>query len=288
MALPLPVMTIVGFIMLVAGTGRSDIVAFIGMTLLSKAIPVYLYICIVVGLSLAIMGKLGTKKTGEEVNNFSADDVIFDENGNVIQSPDMESSEADEPTVKRNGRRGYYQGQMEAGQMEIDMLSQNYRNSSTKQKIFGLIFFYFLMADFGLILVFALFLSNTVGALVCAGIFAATIIIALITNVVQQKISMSSRALKKGNAKILEGTVLSCTVASTTSVNNRVTKIVYYVVIGVGGDEYKGYCKESFNEGASVKFADIGRFRAAGISGVGNGTSSEAESAVENSADTME
>ena len=267
MALPLPVMTVAGFVMMIAGTGRSDIVAFIGVTLLTKVVPVYLYVCVVVGLSLAIMGKLGPKTTDEEVNDFLGDDVVFDENGNVMQSTDAESAETDESTVKRNGRGGRYQRQMEAAQVEIDQLSEAYRKSSSKQRILGLIFFYFLMADFGLILLFGLFLQNMVGALVCAGIFVGTIIIAIIVNIIQQKISMSPKALKKKNVKILEGTILSCTVASTTSVNNRVTKIVYYVVIGCAdGQEYKGYCKEYFNEGASVTFADIGRFRASGIS----------------------
>lgn len=134
--------------------------------------------------------------------------------------------------------------------------SKAYKKYSTTQKIFGWLFFGFLMTDFFMIMVFS-FIGIMTGAIVCFCLFGGTILIGLLVTVLRQKISMGLgvSAAKKRNA--VDGKVLSCDVASTTTINNRVTKVVYIVEIAEGGNEYSAYTEHYYNKGDTVRFCAI-------------------------------
>ena len=158
-----PVLAIVGFILLVAGRGA---VSSAGRIILTIVVPSVLFIIVVVGLIIIMVGKGNGSKPDEN------------EGKSYEKKPEINPQEDS--------------GETATAEKEI---ADNYKQATTKQKILGGIFFGFLILVFGLMLVFV-FLQNLVGALVCAGLFAGTIIVVIICAVISQKL-MGKRAGSK-------------------------------------------------------------------------------------------
>ncbi|MDE5592356.1 MAG: hypothetical protein K2I75_00205 [Clostridiales bacterium] len=141
--------------------------------------------------------------------------------------------------------------------------SDAYKNSSAKDKVFGWLFFGFLITDFFMIMVFA-FIGIFVGTIVCFCLFGGTILLAILITVIRQKISMSV-GRKRKNREILDGVVKLCTVSSTTSTGSRTVRInnvVYKVTITSGENEYVAYSQDYYDRGEKIKFCKIGKYLA--------------------------
>ncbi|MDE5562634.1 MAG: secretory carrier-associated membrane protein [Clostridiales bacterium] len=135
-----------------------------------------------------------------------------------------------------------------------------YKNSSGKEKVFGWLFFGFLITDFFMIMVFA-FIGIFAGAIVCFCLFSGTILIGLLVTVIRQKISMSV-GRKHKNRDMLDGVVKLCSVSSTTSTGSRtvrINKVVYKVTITAGENEYVAYTEDYYDRGEKIKFCKIGK-----------------------------
>lgn len=156
-----------------------------------------------------------------------------------------------------NTSRGYDRKLKEA-EYTAQHTSNAYKNSSPAQKVLGWLFFGFLITDFFMIMVFA-FIGVFVGAIVCFCLFGGTILIALLVTVLRQKISMGLGVSKAKKRNAVDGKVLSCGVASTTTVNNRVTKVVYLVEMSDGEGEYSAYTEKYYDRGDNIKFCKIGK-----------------------------
>ena len=147
---------------------------------------------------------------------------------------------------------------------EAEYIARNsadaYKNSSGKEKVFGWLFFGFLITDFFMIMVFA-FIGIFVGAIVCFCLFGGTILLAILITVIRQKISMSV-GRKRKNREMLDGVVKLCTVSSTTSTGSRtvrINKVVYKVTIAYGENEYVAYTEDYYDKGEKIKFCKIGK-----------------------------
>ncbi|MDE6028695.1 MAG: hypothetical protein K2F90_00020 [Clostridiales bacterium] len=184
---------------------------------------------------------------------------------------DWEDITDDEPSVSPERKREYKQlSDINTSRgysskiKEAEYLARNsadaYKNSSTKEKVFGWMFFGFLITDFFMILVFG-FIGNFTGAIVCFCLFGGTILLAILITVIRQKISMSV-GRKHKNREMLDGVVKLCTVSSTTSTGSRtvrINKVVYKVVISAGDNEYVAYSEDYYDRGEKIKFCKIGK-----------------------------
>ncbi len=159
-----------------------------------------------------------------------------------------------------NTSRGY-NSKIKEAEYIAQHTSNAYKNSSAKQKVFGWMFFGFLITDFFMIMVFA-FLGILVGAIVCFCLFGGTILLAILITVIMQKISMSWGSRKRKNREMLDGVVKLCTVSSTSSTGSRtvrVNKVVYKVTITENENEYTAYTEDYYETGDKIKFCKIGK-----------------------------
>lgn len=256
---------VLGIAMMVIGSfADNETMYHVGVWILTAGIPITMFVVVVIGLILMITGKIdlsddkraSSKKADEQSEWEEVDEDSDDEE--VKQSKSQSEREREySDSAKINTSHG--QSNREKNAEYVARHSANrYKNSPTKDKVFGWLFFGFLMTDFALIMVFG-FLEIFVGAIVCMCIFGGTILIALLVTVLRQKISMGFGVSKKKKSDALYGKVLSCDVASTTTVNNRVTKVVYMVEIAEGENEYHAYTEDLYETGDSVRFCKIGK-----------------------------
>ena len=276
---------VLGIAMMVIGSFADNETMYrVGVWILTAGIPITMFVLVVVGLILMITGKIdladGKSRASDKKQDEQSEWEEVDEDEDCEekkpqrkkQDEDSEWIEVDDDdTVKEQSERereytdlaaintSHGQSNKEKNAEYIMRHSANrYKNSPTKDKVLGWLFFGFLMTDFALIMVFG-FLEIFVGAIVCMCLFGGTILIALLVTVLRQKISMGFGISKKKKRDSRYGKVLSCDVASTTTVNNRVTKVVYMVVIAEGENEYNAYTEEFYETGDSVKFCLIGK-----------------------------
>ncbi|MDE7107680.1 MAG: hypothetical protein K2O39_05095 [Clostridiales bacterium] len=283
----LRLMSMLVFVPIVLGIGLliggsltdNQTAASIGGWVLSAGIPITMFVLVVVGLVLMITGKLdlsddkkssdGVSPVGNEQPDDDEDEWVDigndeDEPKDVVGGEDSISGDEKKKEYKQlsdiNTSRGYDSKIKEAEYMARHT-SDAYKNSSAKEKVFGWLFFGFLITDFFMIMVFA-FIRIFVGAIVCFCLFGGTILLAILITVIRQKISMSWGMRKRKKREILDGVVKLCTVSSTTSTGSRtvrINKVVYKVVITAGENEYTAYTEDYHDKGESIKFWKIGR-----------------------------
>lgn len=280
---------VLGIGMLIGGSLMDNqTAASIGGWMLSAGIPVTMFILVVVGLVLMMTGKIdlsddkktsrgGQTKTEDKMSTDDDDewvdvdddddedewedigdddDEIKDVGGGVDSISGEKKKEYSQLSDTNNSRS--YNSKINETEYISRQSGNRYKNSSTAQKVFGWLFFGFLMTDFFMIMVFA-FIGIFTGAIVCFCLFGGTILTALLVTVLRQKISMGLGVSKRKKRNALDGQVLSCNVASTTTINNRVTKVVYLVEIAEGENEYSAYTENYYNRGDSIRFCAIGK-----------------------------
>lgn len=277
---------VLGIALMVIGSfADNETMYHVGVWILTAGIPITMFVLVVVGLILMITGKIdlsddkkrGSSKKQDEQSEWEEVDDEDDKEKSEIKKPQSikqdEQSEwievDDEDEDKEHDEREREYDELAAintshGRTNRDKNAEyimrhtanHYRNAPKKDKVFGWLFFGFLMTDFALIMVFG-FLEIFVGAIVCMCLFGGTILIALLVTVLRQKISMGFGVSKKKKRDALYGTVTSCDVASTTKVNNRITKVVYQVIIVDGENEYNAYTEDFYEKGDKVKFCKI-------------------------------
>ncbi len=276
---------VLGMGLLIGGSLTDNETAYnIGGLVLTAGIPVTMFALVVVGLVLMMTGKLDlsdgkksancgkskaeVKKNDDEWESVDDDEsewVEVEDDGDEVKDvgggedsiscgqKKKEYSRRSDTTTSRS-----YNDKIKQAEYISRQSGNRYKNSTTTQKVFGWLFFGFLMTDFFMIMVFA-FIGIFVGAIVCFCLFGGTILIALLVTVLRQKISMGLGVSKKKKRDALDGKVLSCDVASTTTVNNRVTKVVYLVEISDGENEYSAYTEDYYDRGDDIKFCKIGK-----------------------------
>ncbi|MDE7406590.1 MAG: hypothetical protein K2M89_06940 [Clostridiales bacterium] len=276
---------VLGMGLLIGGSLTDNETAYnIGGLVLTAGIPVTMFALVVVGLVLMMTGKLDlsdgkksancgkskaeVKKNDDEWESVDDDesewveveddgDEVKDVGGGVDSISGGQKKKEYSRHSDTNTSRGY-DNKIKQAEYISRQSGNRYKNSTTTQKVFGWLFFGFLMTDFFMIMVFA-FIGIFVGAIVCFCLFGGTILIALLVTVLRQKISMGLGVSKKKKRDALDGKVLSCDVASTTTVNNRVTKVVYMVEITDGENEYSAYTEDYYDRGDDIKFCKIGK-----------------------------
>ncbi|MDE6293163.1 MAG: hypothetical protein K2L88_00900 [Clostridiales bacterium] len=274
--------------MVIGSFADNETMYHVGVWILTAGIPIVMFVLVVIGLILMITGKIdisddkkrdADKKQDEQSEWEEVEDEDDNKDKAEIKKPQSvkqdEQSEwievDDEDEDKEQSEREMEYRDLAAintshGRANRDKNAEdiirhaanNYRNAPKKDKILGWMFFGFLMTGFALIIVFFM-LDIFVGAIVCFCIFGGTILIALLVTVLRQKISMGFGVSKKKKRDALYGRVTSCDVASTTKVNNRITKVVYQVIIVDGENEYNAYTESFYETGDKVKFCKIGK-----------------------------
>lgn len=226
---------VLGLLLNMFGSGQ---VANIGRKMMSIGVPVTMLIIFVIGMVLMITGGLEEKHEEQPVGE----------------------REEEEAKIKDINTSYRYRSKLKQGNYLSGHISKIYKNSTTKEKILGWLFFAFLIIDFALIFVF-LYSRNFTGIIVCFCIFCGTILIAIICKVITEKISKRVNLDKLGDKPVLRGVVEACYFSSSTSVGGahshsttRITKVTYRVVIKLGEEKFNAYSEEFFETGDRVKF----------------------------------
>lgn len=254
-----------------------------GSLMMSLGTGVTMFILVAVLLILMCTGKLSLK---DETDNQDENEVTPTYSGGNLQNGSGNAEPADpfdsEITPKKaaDGSPGQYSqktatererkrideinssygydSQRKLAQYQIEQTSSNYHSASRGDKIKGGIFLAFLLTDFALIMVF-MFFGITLGAFICMGIFAGTIIIALIVKVILEKTSMSDR-VNPNKYEQKTATVLSTVLSSMTSTGGgrhgssvRVTGVTYRIILLVDGKEYNAYSRMAFDPGEQIE-----------------------------------
>ncbi len=261
-------------LLFVGGYTENETFTEIGNLILKIGMPVTIFILVVVGLILMMTGRLAdkndykTKKIDYKTNEtddlmlFSDNDEEIEQNG---KSP-SNSAEEEFSDLEEINSTYHYDNYKKYGEYMSRHSAANFKNSSTKEKILGLLFFAFLMVDFALILVFG-FMQITAGAIACFCIFGGTIITVFIVKLILEKSSLDYN-FKNSDKKLIPGEVKACFLSSSRGFEDgykttRITKVVYKVIITADGEDYKAYSRKFYETGDSVQFAVIGKKRAA-------------------------
>lgn len=229
---------------------ENETLELVGDKLLVPGIFITISVIVVIGLILMSTGKLADyKKTDAKTENSHTKE---EENENI---KDINSSYG-------------YESKAKQGNYMLRHLGENYRNSTRKEKVLGGMFLGFILLDFFLIMVFA-YLNIPIGSYICFGIFALTILLAIIVKLVLQKLSMKVSQEKIDNSPKLNGIVDACVLSSTTSTGGahlyrttRISNVVYKIAIIAEDNRYIAYSTEFFEKGERVNIAAIGGKRA--------------------------
>lgn len=136
----------------------------------------------------------------------------------------------------------------EVAERQISNAVSEYKASSRKEKVFGIILITaLLICFFGGI---ASFWFSKIAGGVLIGAFVLIIISCIIITSIKQHVAMSGRGVR-ANAPVNEATVISCTVSSETTVMGRTT-VVYKVRLDLGGEEKVTYSKNYYEVGESI------------------------------------
>ena len=238
---------IAGLILSFVGGSVNENLAYAGRLIMSYGIPITMLIVFIIGMVLMITGRLG------------------DNNKKSLVIEEHSEKEQEEEKIKDINSSYRYRSKLKQGEYMSDHISKIYKNSTTKEKVLGWLFFAFLMIDFVLIFVFT-YMRMLVGIIVCFSIFCGTILIAAIVKIILEKVSKNISKRKIEDKDILHGVVENCFFSSSTSVGGahshsttRLTKVTYRVVISFNGEKFNAYSEEFFNTGDRVKFVQKGK-----------------------------
>ncbi|MDE5721201.1 MAG: hypothetical protein K2I30_00455 [Clostridia bacterium] len=131
---------------------------------------------------------------------------------------------------------------------EISNAVNEYKASSRKEKIFGIVLIAVLLAC--IIGGAVSFSFNQIVGGVLIGAFVLIIISCIVVTSIKQRIAMSGRGVR-ANAPIHEATVIACTRSSQTTVMGRTT-VVYKLRLDLDGMEKVTYSKNYYDVGETV------------------------------------
>ncbi|MDE6614759.1 MAG: hypothetical protein K2K24_04540, partial [Clostridia bacterium] len=202
----IPVVFIIGITLDIIGFRNEDEkLALAGSYVLGIGLAVTFFAVVVIGLIMFMTGKLT-----------DTDDKKAQDDGSNGES----EREREQRELKQINTSKRYENRANETEYMARHASNIYKNSTTKEKVFGWLFFGLLMTDFLLIIVFA-YLGIIVGAIICGAIFAGTIVISGIIKKIQENRSMSAKVYTKSKKReILNGEVKSCNLSSSTSVGS--------------------------------------------------------------------
>ena len=243
---------ILGFVLLITGgVVNNDTLVYAGSMILSIGFPVTLFILVVVGIILAITGKLSDNQNGSEADVTGA----LEE-----QNEDGETEAVKEQRALEDINSAYgYASQYKMGEYEIDHTAKIYRNSNFKEKVFSWILFGFLMTAFGLAFV-SILMNQMIPFFICGGVFAGTILICLIVKTVMEKTSQSSKVNPKKYV-YKTATVKACLLSSMSSTGGthnstvRVGSVTYRILLDIDGKRYNAYSKKVYETGERIEVA---------------------------------
>lgn len=229
---------ICGIALIVIGSyGGNEAVLRVGQAVLTFGMPITVISLVVIGLVMMITGKLSDSD---------------DSDGVKPMSKKREQSDIQDVNTSRG-----YKSRRKSGEYMARHVSNNYKYSTSKEKVLGWLFFGFLITDFLLIFVFGI-LKSIVGVIVCFSLFVGTILLSLIIKIIVEKISMRVKGDDLDDKEVFKGTVEACLMSSTTSTGGRYTtrieKVVYRVLVDYDGEQYTAYSENYYEEGDEVFF----------------------------------
>lgn len=238
---------------LIIGAGlkndANSAVSYAGEVILWVIFPLTAIAFVAVGLALLMTGKLdsGSKKS----HKFATGDEKSEEGG-------MTAAEVSDRIDEINSLPGQ-ESQIKHAQFIADQSAHAYRNSSKKGKIWGWIFYAFLMLSFATIPCF-LFFKVYIGAIVSGALFVGTIIIAVLVKTLGWKFSLAAVGREPSSWVKARGIVVKCTMYSVSSFGGddrlsavRVTNVIFNVTVAVGGKEYEGYSSQFYDTGKEIE-----------------------------------
>lgn len=247
------------FIPIVLGVGlmiagnyfRNDAVSKAGSMVLSIGIPLTMVVLVGVGLVMIF-------RDGRSSNVTPLPDDTAANGGETLQNGAAQSPDEIEKEKIADINSSYgYESQRKYNKYRMDHSAEAYRLSDKKSRVKGLVLMVFLLTCFALIIVFSFF-KLYIGAIVCGGLFAGTIIIFIIVAKITERRAMRSNVnLDKYDCKT--GCVRGCTISSSSSTDGdvtrstvRVTSVTYRVVVTVDGKDYNTYSKRYYGAGEKL------------------------------------
>ncbi|MDE7379469.1 MAG: hypothetical protein K2N14_00315 [Clostridia bacterium] len=242
------VVFVVGLTLDIVGYQIGNItMAKVGINIMSFGIPLSMTIAVFVSMIMLFTGKWSFN------DNKPKDGKSLSEEKSVTAESEAEK------IGDINSSYGY-DSQMKLAEYQVDQTAKIYRNTNKRGRVFGWLFFGFLMLSFIMIIVFAFF-GNMIGVFVCLGLFAGTIIISLIVKVILEKTSMSQR-IDPDKYNYTTATVKACVLSSMGSTGGgrhnsttRVTSVTYRIILDVEGQEYNAYSHDVYEEGERIEVA---------------------------------
>ena len=166
----------------------------------------------------------------------------------------------------------YYENKLNNAKFSARHAANNYKNTSTKGKVFGTLFLVLILADVVLAIIFFYF-NIIIGALICIGVFAAAILTSMIVVKTAERRSLKFDVNKLNDTRIYCGEVKACMLSSSTSVgdsdrgHSRITGVVYKVIVEYEGNSYTAFSRDFYENGEKVRFAILGKNRAGILTG---------------------
>ncbi len=245
---------IIGFALLLSGIfAANEGIRYAGIMTMTIGVPVCMFIVVVTGLVLMIIGRLGTLTRNQSTEEETPEQHNLGDTEPHAHA-DMSEREREETEVGDINSSYSFENSLKTGDYHARHVSRIYKNSSKKEKILGWLFFALLMIDFALILVFA-YSAIYAGAIVCFVLFAGTIVAVFIVKSTLEKRSL--KGVSKSDGAAVDGVIQFCVLSSTRAqgVNGyeKLTGVIYRVKVTVQGKDYNAYTERFYEEGEKVK-----------------------------------
>lgn len=270
---------ITGFILLFfSGPSRPEMMKA-GEILVGLVGPILMALVVLIGIVMIMKGKINlqegkeSNKVDEDVENLINDIKPIGEDGEEADAGSEGWSRRDEEELIHDiNNSNYYENKLNNAKFSVRHTANNYKNTSTKGKILGFVFFALLVVDFILAIVF-FNLKITIGGIVCVALFAAAILTSMIVVKTAERRSLKFDVNKLKDTRIYCGEVKACMLSSSTSVgdsdrgHSRITGVVYRVIVEYEGNSYTAFSRDFYENGEKVRFAILGKNRAGILTG---------------------
>ncbi len=215
-----------GLLMMTLGTGK---VQEVGKYILDYGTLGALIIFFIVFMILFITGKLSTKSNSEK-----------------------NEKEIEQEQIDNINSTYRYQNRREVAEYMERHVSTAYSNSSSKEKVFGWLFFSALIILFVLGIIF-LSIGLYIVAIVCISLFCGIILTAFVVKKILERRSMKGSSFE--NADLVLASVKYSVLSSMRTSGNksqRVNNTIYKVVITYDDKEYVAYSEKMYEAGEKV------------------------------------
>ncbi len=270
---------ITGFILLFfSGPSRPEMMKA-GEILVGLVSPILMALVVIIGIIMLVKGKINlqegkeSNKVDEDVENLINDIKPIEEDGEEADAGSEGWSRRDEEELINDiNNSSYYENQMNNAKFSARHAANNYKNTSTKGKVFGTLFLVLILADVVLAIIFFYF-NIIIGAMICIGVFAAAILTSMIVVKTAERRSLKFDVNKLKDTRIYCGEVKACMLSSSTSVgdsdrgHSRITGVVYKVIVEYEGNSYTAFSRDFYENGEKVRFAILGKNRAGILTG---------------------